>query len=238
MLLCAALAACCAAAAPVPAIPASTSITPAAIDSAITELKRDPNLGGQIQVRTLKWTTASKPTPPSEMPQWILAFFEYLSQLSGLFVWACGAIAVAVAAVWGYRHLRTRLPRAPAADAATVASRILDLDISPDSLPDDVGAAALSLSRAGRMRESLSLLYRAALSRAVNHFGAVIGPSLTEREALGAVRASLDEPRANYFADLVRVWQRVVYAGDVVAHDDVARLCTDFGETMDVRVRG
>lgn len=233
----------CAGAAPAPApapfaMPASVAISPAAIDSAITELKRDPNLGGQTQVRTLKWTIASKPTPPSEMPQWFLGFFEYLSQLSGLVVWAGGAIAVAVAAVWGYRHVRIRLPRAPSADAVPVAGRILDLDISPDSLPDDVSAAALSLSRAGRMRESLSLLYRAALSRAVNHFGAVIGPSSTEREALGAVRASLDEPRANYFADLVLMWQRVVYAGDVVAHDEVARLCSAFGETMDNGVRG
>jgi hypothetical protein len=219
------------------ALPASAAISPVAIDSAITEVKRDPNLGGETKVRTLKWTGASQPTPPSESPQWILGLFDYMSQLSGLLLWAGGAIAVAVAAIWGYRHLRPRLLRTQAVDAAPVAGRILDLDISPDSLPDDVGAAALSLSHAGQIRESLSLLYRAALSRAVNRFGAVIGPSLTEREALGAVRASLDESRANYFADLVRMWQRVVYAGDVVAHGDVALLCTRFGDTLDGGVR-
>jgi hypothetical protein len=110
---------------------------------------------------------------------------------------------------------------------------VLDLDIRPDSLPDDVGSAALALSRAGRLREALSLLYRASLSRAINRFGVAIGPSLTEREALGAVRASLDETRAHYFADLVMMWQRVVYAGEAVAPDEIASLCTRFGATLD-----
>ena len=214
--------------------PASAAVSPAAIDSAIAELKRDPNLGGQTKIRTLKWINASQPAPQSG-PQWIVNFFDYMGQLSGLLLWALGAIAVAIAAVWGYRLLRTWQPRTESADAEPVAARILDLDISPDSLPADVGAAALALSRAGQIRECLSLLYRAALSRAVNRFGAVIGSSSTEREALGAVRASLDEPRANYFADLVRMWQRVVYAGDVVAPDDVAPLCARFGETLDER---
>jgi hypothetical protein len=155
--------------------------------------------------------------------------------LSGLLLWAGGAIVVAVAAVWGYRLLRMRRPRTQAAEASPRAGRILDLDISPDSLPGDVGAAALALSSAGQIRECLSLLYRAALSRAVNRFGVVIGASLTEREALGAVRASLDEPRANYFADLVRMWQQVVYAGAAVAPEDVAQLCARFGDTLDDR---
>jgi hypothetical protein len=168
--------------------PASAAVSPAAIDSAIAELKRDPNLGGQTKIRTLKWINASQPAPQSG-PQWIVNFFDYMGQLSGLLLWALGAIAVAIAAVWGYRLLRTWQPRTESADAEPVAARILDLDISPDSLPADVGA----------------------------------------------VRASLDEPRANYFADLVRMWQRVVYAGDVVAPDDVAPLCARFGETLDER---
>jgi hypothetical protein len=129
-------------------------------------LKHDPNLGGQTKVRTLKWSSASKPTPPEEMPQWILAFFEYVSQLSGVLLWALGAIAVAVAAVWGYRNLRMQWPRVQMADSEPATGRILDLDISPDSLPGDVGAAALALSSDGRIREALSLLYRPVFDRA------------------------------------------------------------------------
>jgi hypothetical protein len=32
---------------------------------------------------------------------------------------------------------------------------------------------------------------------------------------------------------LVLMWQRLVYAGEVVAYDQVAALCTRFGDTLD-----
>jgi hypothetical protein len=203
-----------------------------AVDAAVEDLKRDPNLGGESKVRTLKWTQASEPTPKDPWP-WIVGLFNYLGQLSGLFLWVAGAIAVAVAAVWVFRHVGAQPPKQASDTTPGTTGRVLDLDIRPSSLPDDVGAAALGLSRAGRLREALSLLYRASLSRAVNRFGVTIGPSLTEREALGVVRASLDESRARYFADLVMMWQRAVYAGEGVAHEEVAALCTRFGDTLD-----
>jgi hypothetical protein len=110
---------------------------------------------------------------------------------------------------------------------------VLDLDIRPDSLPDDVSAAALELLRMGRVRDSLSLLYRASLSSAVHRFGVTIGAQHTEREVLGVVRGALDEPRARYFTDLVAVWQRVVYAGEILAPDAVLPLCNGFSTFFD-----
>jgi hypothetical protein len=208
----------------------------AAIDSAVAELTRDPNLGGEIQVRTLRWTQASKPAPASEPPPWIVGFFNFLRQISSLLLWVLGAVAVAVAALWIFRHVgvprRTAIP-----PAVPLAGRVFDLDLRPDSLPDDVAGAALELTRAGRVREALSLLYRASLSRAVNRFGVVIAASLTEREALGAVHAALDEPRGRYFTDLVGMRQRVVYAGEAVAGEDVAVLCARFGDILDALPR-
>ena len=207
----------------------------AAVDSAVEDLKRDPNLGGESKVRTLKWTQASEPAPPQDPSPWIVGFFNYLGQLSSLLLWVAGAVAVAVAAVWVFRHIGAQQRRQSSDTTPGTMGRVLDLDIRPNSLPDDVGAAALGLSRAGRLREALSLLYRASLSRAINRFGVTIGPSLTEREVLGAVSASFDESRARYFADLVMMRQRVVYAGEGAAHEEVAALCARFSDTLDER---
>jgi hypothetical protein len=208
----------------------------AAVDSAVLELTRDPNLGGETRVRTLRWTQASRPSPASEPPLWILDFFNYLKQISGLLLWVLGAVAVAVAAIWIFKHVGVP-QRIETTEAVPLAGRVFDLDLRPDSLPDDVAGAALELSRTGRVREALSLLYRASLSRAVNRFGVVIAASLTEREALGAVHAALDELRGRYFTDLVGMRQRVVYAGEAVAGEDVAVLCARFGDTLDALPR-
>jgi hypothetical protein len=107
------------------------------------------------------------------------------------------------------------------------------LDINPDSLPADVGAAALSLLEAGRTREALSLLYRGSLSRVVHRFAVVVGESFTEGEALRAVGQRLDQPRVQYFAALVALWQRVVYAAEAAAPESVAVLCREFAPTFD-----
>lgn len=213
--------------------PASTALSPAAIDTAIADLRRDPNLGGQTKIRTLRWVTKSQPRPPPTSPNWMLGLFEYAGQFAGLLLWVSGAGAVAMAAVWIFRLLKSCEPSAVPAQADVSDRRVLDLDIRPDSLPDNVSAAALELLRAGRLRDSLSLLYRASLSSAVHRFGVAIGAHHTEREVLGAVRGALDEPRARYFADLVTLRQRVVYAGEVLAPDAVLPFCAGYSTFFD-----
>jgi hypothetical protein len=213
--------------------PTRAALAPAAMDAAIVELRHDPNLGGQTKIRTLRWVTKSQPRPPQTSPGWMFGLFEYAGQFAGLLLWVAGAGAVAMAAVWIFRLLKSREPRTVPAQAEVSDRRVLDLDIRPDSLPDDVSAAALELLRAGRLRDSLSLLYRASLSSAVHRFGVAIGAHHTEREVLGAVRGALDEPRARYFADLVTIRQRVVYAGEVLAPEAVLPFCAGFSTFFD-----
>ena len=114
-----------------------------------------------------------------------------------------------------------------------MVSAVQGLDIRPESLPENIGAAALELLEAGREREALSLLYRGALSRAVHRHGIAILPSATEGEALRAVNATLDPPRAAYFADLVTLWQHAVYAGERVSAKPIDRLCRGFAASLE-----
>jgi hypothetical protein len=210
-----------------------TVVSPATIDAAIADLGHDPNLGGQTKIRTLRWVTQSQPRPPPTSPGWIIGLFDYIGQFGGLLLWIVGAAAMAVAAVWILRLLKSAAPRAVPAQRDVGDRQVLDLDIHPDSLPDDVSAAAIELLRAGRLRDSLSLLYRASLSSAVHRFGVTLSAHHTEREVLKAVKVALDDARARYFADLVALWQRVVYAGEAVSPDAVLPLCGGFSTYFD-----
>jgi hypothetical protein len=210
-----------------------TVISPATIDAAVADLGHDPNLGGQTKIRTLRWVTPSQPRPPPTSPSWISGLFDYLGQFGGLLLWIVGAAGVAVAAVWILRLLKSGAPRAVPAQPDVADPQVLDLDIRPDSLPVDVSAAAIELLRAGRLRDALSLLYRASLSSAVHRFGVTLSAHHTEREVLKAVKVALDDARSRYFADLVAIRQRVVYAGEAVSPDAVLPLCGGFSTYFD-----
>ena len=212
---------------------AYSAVSPATMDAAIADLRHDPNLGGQTKVRTLRWVTQSQSQPPPTSPRWLIGLFDYVGQFAGLLLWIGGIGAAAVAVIWILRVLKSVEPRASPAQPEVGDRRVLDLDIHPDSLPDDVSAAAIELLRAGRLRDSLSLLYRASLSTAVHRFGVTLGDHHTEREVLKAVKGALDEVRARYILDLVAVWQRAVYAGEAVSPDAVLPLCAGFSTHFD-----
>jgi hypothetical protein len=214
-----------------PPPPAAAPVSREAIQAATAALRRDPNLGSKHTVRTLHWIDGEAAPPPEPPPPWIVGLFQFLGTAGSLFLWIAGGIGLAVAAVFVYRLLRAHTPRA-AVPATPRVSHIGEFDIRPTSLPADVGAAARRLLEAGNTREALALLYRGALSRAVHRFGVRIEESFTEGEALRAVEHHLDAPRTAYFDELVRVWQRAVYAGQAAAPSSVAQLCERFAPVL------
>jgi len=223
----------CAAAAAQEAKPDAV-LTPADVQTAVEAMRHDPNLRRDKTTRSLHWVAGKdKPTPPQDAPAWIVSLFRFMSESASLLIWVAGAIGLAVAAVWVFRLVRSRRAAPPPPAAVRGSSRVQNLDIDPDSLPADVGAAALSLLEEGRAREALSLLYRGALSRIVHRFAVAVGESFTEGEALRAVQRRLDGPRVQYFSSLLALWQRVVYAAEAPAAESVAMLCRSFAPNFD-----
>jgi hypothetical protein len=123
------------------------------------------------------------------------------------------------------------LPRVPKQFVAP--SHVRDLDIRPESLPDDVGAAALALWERGDQRAALALLYRGTLSRLVHVHSVPIRASSTEGECLALARPRLSESSARYAASLVGVWTAAVYGAQEPAGGVVQALCGEFGAALD-----
>jgi hypothetical protein len=217
--------------APLPAL--GTPITSDEIQAAAAKLRADPDLGVEHKVRSLRWTQSSAPNPPQTPPPWLEGLFEYLGQTGSVLIWVAGAIAAAIAVIWAYRTFKARAAVLEPMPVPSPPRATMEMDIRPESLPDDIGTAALALAEAGKTREALSLLYRGALSRAVHRFGVSIGESYTEGEALRAVGARLDTARVSYFTDLVGIWRRAVYAGERMTADRVRPLCRGFRAALD-----
>jgi hypothetical protein len=111
-------------------------------------------------------------------------------------------------------------------------SHVRDLDIRPESLPDDIGAAAAALWDRGNQRAALALLYRGAVSRLVHAHGVPIRASSTEGDCLTLAGPQLDSTAAEYFSRLVTTWRNAVYGGLSPTTSVVHELCSRFGDAL------
>ena len=199
---------------------------------ALDAVKADPNLGTQRTIRTLRWKGAAvDDVPNAELPAWLRAFNALTARFTRYLVWL-GAIVGALLLA-GYI---VRLAREDDRDAelgiAATPSHVRDLDIRPESLPRDVGAAARALWEQGEARAALALLYRGTLSRLVHLHGVPIVESSTEGDCLRLCEPRVGaEPRA-YVAALLPLWQRLVYGHQAPAGEQVLALCDGFERAL------
>lgn len=209
------------------------------IARAVAEVKTDPNLATERTIKTLRWKDSDAPAPPRERPEWfewVLGFFRWLDQTSRVLVWAAVA---ALAALLAFYFVRTVRAWDPAGDegAFVAPTHVQDLDIRPESLPPDVGAAARALWDRGEHRAALALLYRGLLSRLAHVHQLPVRDSSTEGDCL-ALSARMPAPGHDYASRLIRLWQAAVYGHLDAETPAVHALCDGFAPALDAPVPG
>ena len=212
--------------------PARAPLSAAAVEAAASAVRADPDLGGVRKERT--WRLRKKdddrdrPVPP---PLWLRELAGWLAEGGRGLMWLLGAAALAVLVVTARRWL-TLGGAASDRRGARLPSHVRELDIRPESLPADIGAAVRELWLAGERRAALSLLYRGALSRLVHSYAVAIGDASTEGDCLRLARAALPAPRGDFVAALVAAWQLAVYGDRPLATAHVLGLCADFDRLL------
>ncbi|HEV3008156.1 MAG TPA: hypothetical protein VGX52_03895, partial [Burkholderiales bacterium] len=167
-----------------------------------------------------RWRPRQQPAEvkPTDNSFW-LGIGYALAKAAEVLMWIAAGALVAYALWWAMRLLPRRALspaepyRAPAA--------LFGMELAPETLPPDVGAAAAALAREGRLREALSLLYRGALSELVHKRGVRLLASHTEGEAVRLANGP-------YFASLVDAWRSCAYARRTPAAADVERLAAEY----------
>jgi len=155
---------------------------------------------------------------------WLGALGYALANAARALFWLAVAAAIAYAIWWAARML-PRL-RAPVADAYRPPASLFGMEIAPEKLPADVGAAAMALAQAGRLREALGLLYRGSLSDLVHRRGVELLASHTELEALQLATRRVDPERGAYLQTLVRIWRECAYSRRAPGRPEVESLAS------------
>jgi hypothetical protein len=202
------------------------------ISEALEHVRADPNLAGTRTITLPRWQSTSTASGNLSWLRWLLQLMRYLAQSSRAIVY--GVLFAAAFALLLY-FIRTLAAREAARDGNRLITptHVRDLDIRPESLPDDIGAAARRLWDTGQHRAALALLYRGLLSRLVHVHHLAIRDSTTEGDCLELIGAHLPEDRHQYSARLVRVWQRAVYGGTDPDSSIVYDLCDTFARALD-----
>ncbi len=226
-------------AASAPAADASAPADPRAarIESAVDKLRADPLLSGKHKEHRLRWKDDAKEEPPprpgdgSWLFEWMRSFARFINDMGRFLLWGIVLVLVALALV-SVRHV-VQLRAFRRAKAAQAVSHVRDLDVRPESLPDDVGAAAWALWQSGQVQAALSLLYRGALSRMIHRFEVPVTASATEGECLTLARGRLETGALRYVTQVVRAWEANIYGGRGLSDAMGEALCTGFGQRLD-----
>jgi hypothetical protein len=209
--------------------------TASEIDAAFAKVKADPNLADERTVRTLNWKESQKERKKSDWMdwfKWIGNLFGWIAQFSRVLVWVIIAALIGALALFVVRIFMSGRKLGFAAKFVA-PTHVQDLDIRPESLPDDLGAAARALWDSGDSRAALALLYRGLLSRLAHVHEVPIRASSTEGDCLALAERKLDAARFDYTTRLVRNWQRAIYGGMTLDTADVHALCAQFSAHLD-----
>lgn len=218
----------------VPAPPA-THPTQADIERAVEKVKADPNLATERTIKMLRWKQQATPGP-SRTPgwlTWIVGLFRWVDQSSRYLLWAAAILVVGFLTAYVVDVVRRHRTRSPGERPFVAPTHVQDLDIRPESLPDDVGAAARQLWDSGEHRVALALLYRGLLSRFAHNFEIPIRDSSTEGDCLSLAARHLSAGQSDYSARLIGEWQRFVYGRGDLQTAVVYALCDGFAQALD-----
>lgn len=217
--------------------PAASAPAPEQVRQAIEHVRADPLLSHIETRKGLRLKKRGEDKPDSEgwdwsWLKWLGEAARWIARSLRVLVWLAGAGLVAYVLLRLVRWARVRGGFAPGERAAPLPSHVQNLDIRPESLPADIGAAAAALWQGGQQRAALSLLYRGALSRLVHGYALPIRAASTEGECLALADQRLDAPRAQFFARLVGVWLPAVYGARMPEAEQALALCREFDQNL------
>ena len=159
-----------------------------------------------------------------------------LGSIGELILWIAAAALIVMAVIFYLRWSPIAMPKSHKINKKLPKS-LFGLEITPESLPDDVGQAAMDLWNKNDPLVALSLLYRGVLTTLVHRDGINLRGSATEGDCIRIVINHTAKPDADsvaYFRKLTATWQHAAYAhrlpDEVVMRDLSQRWAQYFGE--------
>ncbi|PIE00757.1 MAG: hypothetical protein CSA79_02395 [Thiothrix nivea] len=166
-------------------------------------------LNGRRQITTWMPRDKNKTDDRFELDEHII---QLISHILKILLWAAVMVALLLAFIYRRRILEMLKPVSRSQVTTEKPDVLFGMDIRPESLPDDIAAAARRHWQQGEHRAALSLLYRGALMQLTRHDALTIADSHTEGDILQLARPVLPAPRFVWLREMTAAWRSVAYA--------------------------
>jgi hypothetical protein len=208
---------------------------------AIKHVMQQPEFSRKETRRQIKWEK------DEDEPDWEFwkKLLDSLSDFKG-FVAAASLLevmlwlavfALVVFVIYRYRHwlaaqfVRVKTQPRPREKPVTM----FGMDVTRESLPENISQSALGLLHTGDVRAALALLYRASLFQLIQ-YGVDVHDGNTESECVNLMRDHLETvtrsnkntfsaAQVDYFSQLTRVWQQLAYGHMNPEEETATQLC-------------
>ena len=223
-----------------PAAVMAASVDRVEAKAAIEQVLKQPDFEEHVE-KNRTWEPDRSPTPPSSGPQpegWDWRWLESLWDTAASFFsgdWkdvlprlllAIAVVAVAALAGWWlWKHWRSLTPRVVPKLRDRRPRTVMGLDVTPESLPEDLPATAWSLWEGGDPTAAIRLLYRGALAWLMDQGSLTIRGSDTEGDCLRHAGLLPEAGRRRYFADLTAIWLASAYGHTLPPAGAMRELC-------------
>jgi hypothetical protein len=204
----------------------STPLPERAVKRELAAVLDDPVFGKKET--QWRWVLRARDEAAGE-PSWMRALRDFIrrvaqaiGEVGRVAVWTVGGVLLALAVHWLIRHReRWKISRG----TRVLPQSIFGLDVRPQSLPDDVVAAARAALDAGDVTQALSLLYRGALSTLIHAGGVDFKSGDTEGDCWRRAAPVLSGDGGAYFRALLDAWLLTAYAHRPPPAADLLQLC-------------
>lgn len=113
----------------------------------------------------------------------------------------------------------------PLNNSTKETNTLFGLDVTQESLPENIPEEVITLFKAGNTRQAIGLLYRATLSKLMTEKGFRFDESYTEGECLAVVTQGDDNSLTGFISDMTTVWQQLAYGHVQPTEETLNTLC-------------
>ncbi|MDZ4403949.1 DUF4129 domain-containing protein [Prosthecobacter sp.] len=172
------------------------------------------------KVQTKRWVPEFEESDAPEVPS-----LDFLGVIGELLFWLLVVGLVVWLVIYLVNNRHVFISRGASKAPVQAPKVLMGMNITRESLPDDIVAAARAAWAAGDFKEALSLLYRGSLSWLVTRRRVPITDSDTEEDCLVQVLSAGDKTEADYFRQLTGAWVQVAYASLPTSNAEMETLC-------------